>query len=147
MQAMTFALATTLLLGGCTNISELSDQILDESKQLWAAQGPPSYTLILLRGCTCLGPQTAITVEVRNRAVVSRSYSDGTPLEPQWASQYPDVPGLFAFIDLTRAQQVYSWGAEYHPVYGYPTAIRVNYDPGTTADDFAYVVNDMIPVP
>lgn len=147
MRATNLVLASTLFLGGCTNISEVTDQILESSKQLWATEGPPSYTLILLRGCTCAGPNSAITIEVRNKVVVSRAYPDGTPLEPQWASEYPDVPGLFAFIDLTRAQNVYSWGAEYHPVYGYPTDIRVNYDPGRTSDDYVYIVNDMIPVP
>lgn len=147
MRAITLALATSLLLGGCTDISGVTDQIHEDARQLWNTQGPPSYTLILLRGCNCAGPTTAITIEVRNRAVVSRAYGDGTPLEAQWAQDFPDVPGLFAFIDLTRSQKVVAWGAEYDPVYGYPTYIRVDYNPTTTLDDFVYVVSDMIPVP
>ena len=146
MRASTLVLAATLVLGGCANLGEISDQILVDAKQRWADNGPPSYTLTLLRTCTCAGPQSAITIEVRNKIVVSRAYDDGTPLESQYASEFPDVPGLFLFIDVTQAQRPFEWTVQYHSTYGYPTAISVNYSPVTTADDYGYLVSEMIPV-
>lgn len=146
MRASTLVLATSLLLSGCGNLTEISDQVLADAKQRWADNGPPSYTPTLLRLCTCLGPQGPITVEVRNRIVVSRAYPDGTPLESQYATEFPDVPGLFLFIDVTQAQRPFEWTAQYHSTYGYPTAISVNYSPVTTADGYGYLVSGMIPV-
>ncbi|MEK6597599.1 MAG: DUF6174 domain-containing protein [Gemmatimonadota bacterium] len=147
MRASTLVLAATLLLTGCADVTEISDEVLADAKQRWADNGPPSYTLTLLRLCTCLGPQGPITVEVRNRIVVSRAYPDGTPLESQYASEFPDVPGLFLFVDVTRARRPFEWTVGYNSTYGYPTTVRVNYDPVTTADDYGYIVNEMVPVP
>ena len=146
MRVSTLVLATTLFLSGCANLTEISDQVLADAKQRWADNGPPSYTLTLLRICTCLGPQGPITVEVRNRIVVSRAYPDGTPLESQYASEFPDVPGLFLFLDETRARRPFEWTAQYHSTLGYPTSISVNYFASTTTDDYGYIVGALIPV-
>lgn len=146
MRVSTLVLATTLFLSGCANVTEISDQVLADAKQRWADNGPPSYTLTLLRLCTCPGPQGPITVEVRNKIVVSRTYPAGAPLESQYATEFPDVPGLFLFVDVTRARRPFEWTAEYHSTLGYPTRISVNYNPGTTTDDYGYIVSQLIPV-
>lgn len=145
MRASTLVLAATLLLTGCADITEISDEVLADAKQRWADNGPPSYTLTLLRICTCPGPQGPITIEVRNRIVVSRAYPGGAPLESQYASEFPDVPGLFLFVDATRARRPFEWTAEYHSTLGYPTRISVNYLASTTADDYGYVVSELTP--
>ncbi len=146
MRASTVVLAATLLLAGCASLTEISDQVLADAKQRWADNGPASYTLILRRTCTCVGPQNPITIEVRNMIVVSRAYGDGTPVESQYASEYPDVPGLFAVVDQIKAQRPYEWQVEYHSTYGYPMTININYSPITTTDDVWYTVSGMIPV-
>lgn len=139
-------LAALALLAACNNTSELGDEIHRQSRERWAQAGPPSYTIEVVRSCACAGPLVAITIEVRNKAIVSWKYPDGTPLESQYQSAYLDVEGLFQLIELTRTQNVFSWGAEYHPTYGYPAAISINYNPATTADDLFYTATNLTPL-
>jgi hypothetical protein len=139
-------IATTLLAcavtAACSNATAPDDELRD-ARQLWARQGPASYSLTLFRSCECTPEMTGpVVVMVRNGAIESRHYTtNGATVPVPFAFSFPTVEGLFQIIDDAIALDPYQLEVRYDARLGYPTLISVDFDRRIADDEFSYTVS------
>ncbi|MGE0553175.1 MAG: DUF6174 domain-containing protein [Gemmatimonadales bacterium] len=109
------------------------EQQLNEAELLWRELAIDSYQIEVTRAFA--GAPIQVRVEVTDGVVTARRYLfDDSEVGAAEAPLYPDVPGLFALArdGFARAQ-----GAQvnFHPTYGFPTRLIINYDIAQTNDD------------
>jgi hypothetical protein len=63
-----------------------------------------------------------------------------------YASQYPDIPGLFAVVEeaATEADEL---DTEFDATYGFPTSISIDWIENAVDDEVAYVMQDFVAGP
>ncbi len=142
-------LAAVALLGvNCEDSTSANpaDQIFEASLQRWNSVGPASYDLRLIRVCQCEVSSLSVLVQVRDEVVVARFY-DGTqdPVEPENASLFPEVRGLFEIVRQALATNVFRISTEYHRDLGYPVRVELDLTPARSDDDVSYFVTELIP--
>lgn len=139
-----------LTLAACADTgTSPSEQIYDSSLALWNTEGPDSYDMVLERECVCTVPEVQVTIQVRNRQVTARFYTDTDPVipvEPGNVAFYPDVPGLFALVRDAMDDDVFYLSATYDPTYGFPNMIQLDRTVGSTDDNVIYRVLTFTPV-
>lgn len=116
---------------------------LARARMKWEQAGIDTYALRVLRGCgECLAPTVTgpVRVSVRAGAIESRAYEDGTPVSDSYASLFPDVPGLFAVIEDAIRQDAAKLTVSYHPVYGIPINIYIDYHAMMVDDETGWSV-------
>lgn len=144
-----FALLATAALAGCgeaTGPTVVASQ-LAAARARWEARGPSAYEMTLFRSCECLpewsGP---VAMVVRDGAVESREYTTtGEPVDAGYTNLFPRVEGLFTFIENAMEREAASIEVIYHPRYGNPLSISVDYHPVHVDDEIGYVVTDFQP--
>ena len=142
------AVLTTALAAGCLGpTDQFSDQIHEDAKQQWATNGPSSYSYVLTRVCLCVVTDEPVKVEVQNGTIVSWTYvNSNTPLEAQYQSDFPDVPGLFEFIEDTRRGNPFYFSASYDQTYGFPATLNLNITASSAADDLQMTATEFTPI-
>lgn len=147
-----FALGLCLVAMDCDEATgpgaELRDQ-LEAARERWAAQGYDEYALELQRDCFCgethRGP---VIVRVRFHEIVERVYqASGQPVPPDVAAFFPDVEGLFAFLEDALDRDPAQARAEFHPVYGYPTTIWIDYQANVADEEQGFTTISVSPLP
>lgn len=104
----------------------------------WESSGISSYAMTVRRLCFC-GFVEPVRVTVDDGVVVSRIVvSTGDPVPASLVQYYPDVPGLFAIIEHAGANGADGLRFEFHPSYGFPTAINVDWAENTADDEVSY---------
>jgi hypothetical protein len=84
-----------------------------------------------------------VSVAVFNGNVLSRRYTEnGMLVAASMANSFPDVEGLFDFIEDAQRQNAFRLDASYDPRFGYPTLISVDYDQIIADDEFVYTTLD-----
>jgi hypothetical protein len=149
---MRSSLLPTLLLAGLAACSDNSgptpsDLLYASNLARWNSIGPDSYQMVLTRLCECATPTEVVLVVVRNKTVESRTYVEtDAAVPPGRADDFPDIPGLFEFIDQARrAASAYQTG--YDPTYGYPVTLYIDWVQGTLSDDVSYAVTEFTSLP
>ncbi len=104
-------------------------QDLDAARARWQAQGYVDYELTLQRDCFCgedyRGP---VVVSVRGGQVVGRTYQEsGEPVSAEIAPYFPDVLGLFGFLEESLDENPAEARAEFHSELGYPTNVWIDF--------------------
>jgi len=148
MRARTLA-AALLLIAGCTGGEDfdLAQQAYEKALQRWSQNGPASYSFVFTQSCVCAGPKTGVRIVVRNRVVESRTVVDtGLPLEPQFASRFPAVPGVFAIVGDALSANIFMIQADYDADYGYPFQIVIDEDGVNVSDNQVYSITGFAPI-
>lgn len=136
------ALLLTLVAGVACGDGLAPEVQLQVHRERWQRAGIETYTLVVSRGCECLVPEMTgpVRVSVRSGAIESRTYQNGTAIPGQYASLFPDVPGLFEIIEQAIEQRVAELTVTYHPTYGVPLQFFIDTDPVGVDDEVAYTV-------
>lgn len=144
------ALAATLLLAaGCTGGEDfdLARQAYEKALLRWGQYGPDSYSFVFTQACVCAGPKSGVLIVVRNGVVESRTVVDTQlPLEPQFASRFPSIPGVFAIIGDALSANIFMIQADYDADYGYPFQIIIDEDGVNVSDNQVYTVTGFTPL-
>jgi hypothetical protein len=88
------------------------------------------YQFTLTRTCFCT-PETTqpVRIFVSNGKLISLvAASNGSPVKPESFKNYTTVPKLFAVIDNAIQKKAANISVKYHPKFGYPTEINIDYD-------------------
>lgn len=138
-----------LVVAGCSlsDVDDASRLGWEDALIKWNQAGPASYSFVLTQACTCPGPKTAVRIVVRNKVVESRTViATDLPLDAASASQFPDVPGLFARIDRMLDLDYASLQVRYDDAYGFPAEIYFDLSVQQSDDTEAYVVTGFTPL-
>ena len=135
-----------MLAGACTPITESASDFA-EARRRWRLVGPPSYEITVGHGCFCLPEVTRpVVVTVSNGQVVRRRYADdGTEVDARWAEAFPSVDGLFAIIADAYDRDAASVNARYHPYWGYPVSVGIDYVAQMADDEAFYQAEGFVP--
>jgi hypothetical protein len=120
-----------------------SDQLteLQRAQEQWAAQGITTYVFTVRRSCFCAGP-LLVEVKVGQVAIVRTDLDTGLPVAPQFASLYPDIPGLFAIVRAEIERPAAAVSVEYDPARGFPRLISVDQIKNAIDDEYGYTITD-----
>jgi hypothetical protein len=129
----------------CDDLSAPERQLLrdlDDAREQWADHGFSDYALTLRHDCFCgeeaRGP---VVVQVRFGEVAGRVYQEsGQPVSGDYARFFPDVEGLFDFIESAIDQDAAEIRVEFHPELGYPTQIAVDFIENAADEERGYFV-------
>lgn len=142
MRIRRFLTAALLVLTACGADGFLASlrfvQTLQAARARWESSGIDSYAMTVRRLCFC-GFVEPVRVTVDGGAVVSRTIvSTGDPVPASLVQYYPDIPGLFAIIEHARANGADGLRFEFHPSYGYPVAINIDWAQNAADDEVTY---------
>jgi hypothetical protein len=136
-------LATTavMLLIACGDSTGPMTQ-LAAAQARWEANGPDSYVFTVHRECFC-GPEGIgpVRVDVVAGGIQSRTYVDGSTVPANLEAVFPDVPGLFAMVAETIAGRPSHLSVEYHPQYGFPAKVIVDFSSSVADDEVIYTTS------
>ena len=142
--------AALLSLGTDCDEEEHDDvrEALEDARLRWRAGGFPDYSLTLTHDCFCgVEGRGPVVVIVRFGEVVSRTYEGtGAPVPEDRARFFPDVEGLFDFIEDALDQDPASIRAEFHPSLGYPTLVFVDFRENVADEERGYRVTAISPL-
>eukprot|EP00980_Cylindrotheca_fusiformis_P019374 scaffold6651_cov99-Cylindrotheca_fusiformis.AAC.3 len=111
---------------------------LNEAKALWNSQGLKSYNYTYQRSCECPDEDTfAKLVEVVDNVVVAVDGVAVTSVERSatTATVPPTIDGLFDAIQDGINRMAFYLNVGYHPTYGYPNSIYIDYDEKIADDE------------
>ncbi|NNF10895.1 MAG: hypothetical protein HKN74_11470, partial [Acidimicrobiia bacterium] len=119
---------------------------LRDAQQRWESWGWVDYDYLFTRGCFCprewVGPYA---VQVREGEIVGATYN-GTDLFDigsleigRYDEIIKTVPAVFAEIEraLQEADHI---DVSYHPQYGYPTDVYIDWDRATADEEVGYTI-------
>ena len=147
-------LATTILLSaglaaGCLDNSgpDPGRQIFEASLAQWNELEPPNYDMVLRRQTISANPDLRVVIQVRNGVVTSRTYlGTDIPVTGDAAAAFPDIDGLFAFVDEAMQGDPFLLATEYDGDWGYPSSIVYDLNAGQTSDNVTYTVEEFTPI-
>jgi len=119
---------------------------LAENRGRWSSQGFDSYDYVLQPLCFCL-VTTPGNVVVRAGAIIGvTNVETGEPVPQTWLQVYMTVEQLFAFIEDAIDRSAHSIDVDYHPQYGYPTNIRIDYIENMIDEEMAFEASGLVPL-
>ena len=110
----------------------------------WDDQRPAAYRFTLQHSCYCLDESTRpVIVEVEGDAVVAVRYAvTGERVPDGVAGRFPSIDGLFQVVAQAIDRDADQLSVAYHPRYGYPRRIVIDYETRAADDEHQYVVSD-----
>jgi hypothetical protein len=135
-----------LVLAACTPLTEANSDFV-EARQRWKRFGPSSYEITIGHGCFCLPDVTRpVIVTVSDGQVVRRRYvDDDTNVDARWAEAFPTVDGPFAVIADAFDRNAASVNATYHPSWGYPVSVGIDYEAQMADDESFFSADGLVP--
>lgn len=125
--------------GGATPAVRTPD--LDAARARWEAAGFDAYTMTLRRICFCPTPDYTgpFTVRVQDGALASVSL-DGVLVDEDRGETVDD---LFDLIEDAYERKAEVVAAEFHPEYGYPTSLSIDYSSMMADEEIGYHISDL----
>lgn len=116
----------------------------------WEQRGPASYSYEFQRGCFCGGDALQrVRISVTNGVVTGVvRVDDGQPIPPDQITQYfrISIDSLFDILgDALEDADVVT--VQYHPFWGYPTAVAIDYILNAIDDETNYSAEMNFPGP
>lgn len=112
------------------------------AKARWERANIDSYEMTVRRLCGECPDFHPVRLTVSGGVIVSRiDVVTGEPISHQLVDLFPDVPGLFALVDEAAAQ-AHDLSVTFHPTYGFPTVISIDWVAEHVDDEVAYRVED-----
>jgi hypothetical protein len=114
---------------------------LAEARTLWDRKDVASYSYLLELQCFCAPASQLepVVVTVRNGAVTSVKYEDGTSAPGAVFGAYDTVEELFDMIEDAIDRDADMLQVGYDAVYGFPNVINVDYESGGTEQKLLFV--------
>lgn len=108
---------------------------LDRNVDRWRAQEVDSYIYNYTRSCQCASWESgAFRVYVRDGLIASVDPADDLIItDPQQAARFFSVFRLFQLVQEAIDADAHLIDVEYESTMGYPTRIRIEYQPGDEA--------------
>ena len=131
--------------------AQLTD--LDAARQRWEAQRLTTYSYVADRLCFCAAELFPARIVVENGAVKGvHDPQTGEPLrlpdgrlaleaEP---GAYRTIEGLFSLVEEAQRAEAERLDVTYHPTYGYPTEISIDYASEIADDEVTYTNTDFV---
>lgn len=121
---------------------------LARNRALWQAEGSADYEFGFQRLCYC--PEEAVRpvqVRVTAGAVVSVIDAQGQPVDSLAVTRWftITIDSLFGVVEHAIAVDAYRLTVRYHPEFGYPESIAVDYDAATVDEEMLYSAHLLIP--
>lgn len=138
-----------LVLSAC---SALPGSDLSSNRTKWENAGINAYTFQLHIGCFCVfTDRMPLTIEVRDGAVTSMTYSDGTPVaadDPlmEYFQRFATIDGLFDELQNGEAATADSVEVSYDATYGFPTQVYVDQIQEAADDEYSLQVSGLTPL-
>ena len=138
-----------LVLSACSALPG-SDLAANQTK--WENAGIDDYTFQLHIGCFCVfTDRMPLTIEVRDGAVTSMSYSDGTPVaadDPmmEYFMRFATLDALFAELRSGDAASANSVEVSYDATHGFPTQVYVDQIKEAADDEYSLQVSNFQPL-
>jgi hypothetical protein len=135
-------------LAACDILSPRGDVLRDElrrNEQLWLAAGPPaSYSMNVLLVTAANSDPDLVRVHVEGGAIVGGTYvGSGQPVPATVIADYTTVAGLFDIIRDALNRRAPAIAVNYHPQYGYPEELFIDFDRNRTSDDLYIQVTEL----
>jgi hypothetical protein len=149
MRRRTSIVAALFILVACGDGLPVSTRLvlnLRAAHARWERRGTDSYEITVRRVCFC-GFVEPVRVKVVDGTIVSRTVvSTGDQVPTLYASQYPDIPGLFAIVEeaATEADKLHT---EFDATYGFPTIISIDWIENAVDDEVGYVMEEFVALP
>ena len=121
-----------------------------QARARWEQRGPANYSYQFQRGCFCGGGSTeAVRITVADGIVTSVvRESDGQAVPPDQITLFfrITIDSLFDIVGdaLEDASTV---SAAYHPFWGYPTQVAIDYILNAADDEVNYFAELTVPTP
>lgn len=143
----TLFLACIPLLAGCNDPTSPRDE-LDDARRRWEARRIDTYSYNIVRYCECPPEFSRLaSVMVVDDSVVSvRFVDDGTPVRAELLSTYGTIDRLFDVVERALQRKPSRLVVDYHPQFGYPSRVEIDYDARAADDEFTVRASDLIPV-
>ncbi len=137
-----------IMLGSCSRFSGLNTD-LSKNKKLWQDAAISSYTLELQRLCFCPEEITnPVRLIVKNNAISSVTYRDsGALVADKYKQLFPDIEGLFAFLEKTIANNADKIDVSWNESYNFPQTISVDFVTNAADDELSFKVLAFTPSP
>ncbi len=133
------ALSLSLLVGLSACASDgLGPFELQSRRATWEAREPIGYEYDVAWSCFCLPEVTqTVTVVVMSGVVQRRFYTaTGEDVDPQYASTFTTVEGLFDVLDEVARKDPDKLDIEFDADFGYPRRIVADIDTRMADDEF-----------
>lgn len=139
---LTLLLATLLSACQAGSNADKGDP-LAEARQRWADQGLEHYRYQARQQCYC-GPKALQPASILvNGQQARQEVPDNQELAPLARS----VEAWFALIEEKQRKGWHQVDVDYHPQWGYPRHIRLDFDPRMADDEQQYWIKDLTPIP
>ena len=130
-----------------TPIAEASDitRALGEARVRWDALGLVDYEFRTNWVCFCLREFNAqVDLEVRDGVIVGGVYAPETGFTSAVdLSLYETVKGLFDIITDAIVRDAHKITATYHPEYGYPESVFIDYDERIADEERGFAIQKL----
>ena len=116
----------------------------------WEQRGPASYAYEFHRGCFCSSEAIqAVRITVTNGVVTGVvRVDDGQPIPPEQIEQYFRIT-IDSLFDILGAalEDADAVTVQYHPFWGHPTAVAIDYIRNAIDDETSYSAALNFPAP
>src|SRR5690606_23652442 len=149
----TLLFSMILVFASCELVSNTSDfdrtrtvtedfSSIEDPRARWEAYELTDYTIEQRLGCFCAGPLQFVAVVRDNDVVALRNASP--PLEDEsWVDHYRTVEELFDLIEEAQEVDPAVLEVTYHPRYGYPTRIYIDYSAQTADEEVGFTLSNL----
>ena len=139
MYKIHFILVGILILGGCSLVGDNDPEksALEQNRRLWKAQDLSTYTYALSRHCFCgyYGAYTVVVDRDTIQTITSVVTSEAIPAEEY--QYFETIDDLFHIVEKAL-EEADVLRVEYHPRFGYPTEIDIDYYKEAVDDEITY---------
>jgi hypothetical protein len=140
-------LAFALGLAACEDTAG-PEGVLALNRERWREQGLDDYEFMFTRYCFCL-VEAAGPVQIRVAAgtVVSVIDTLGQPVDSLAVAQYFTftIDSLFGVVEHAIAVHAHRLDVRYHPSFGYPEFIFIDYDAQTIDEETTLIAALLVP--
>lgn len=122
---------------------------LEAKRHQWQSANIQSYTYHYQRPCACQKEDRSLfAIRVIEGAIAEVMYiqpdsNTRTPIAEAQQHWYPTIDDLFDRLVQAQTMDAARIEAAYHPLYGYPVWIYIDYNASTTDDDMDIRVNNL----
>jgi hypothetical protein len=141
------ALLAALVLAGCGDSTAPADD-LARNRERWGAQGLEEYEFVFRRLCYCpLEATEPVQIQVAAGAVAAVIDTLGQPVDSLSVARYftITIDSLFGVVEHAIDVDAYRLSVRYHPEFGYPDSIVIDYDAATVDEEIILTAGLLIP--
>jgi hypothetical protein len=138
-----FLCLLALFLASCSDSPTESERQLDAAFQRWQVYQFKSYVIDQIVGCFCpdAGRWHRLYV-VDNKIVKMIDLETGSEIPNQWGL-FKTVDELFDLLYSVDPEEVAQFQAEYHPTFGYPTNLYIDYHARMADEEIGYTCENL----